>query len=103
MTAATTHSGFSAVPEIAGSGASQEQIDMLRTRYDLAARLAEGKEVLEVACGTGPGLGYIARHARRVVGGDYDEELIQQARRYYQDRVELHRLDAQDLPFPEAA
>jgi ubiquinone/menaquinone biosynthesis C-methylase UbiE len=99
MTAIAMPSGFSTVTEIPGTGATQEQIAMLRTRYDLAARLAEGKEVLEVACGTGPGLGYMARRALRVVGGDYDEDLIQQARDHYRDRIELHQLDAKNLPF----
>ena len=36
-----------------------------------AARLASGKDVLEVACGPGIGLGYLQRRAARVVGGDY--------------------------------
>lgn len=103
MTATAAPSGFSTVTEIPGGGASQEQIDMLRTRYDLAARLCQDKDVLEVACGTGPGLGYLARQAQRVVGGDYDENLIHIARSHYGDRLELRQLDAQDLPFADAS
>jgi ubiquinone/menaquinone biosynthesis C-methylase UbiE len=103
MTATATPSSFKTVTEIPGGGASREQIDMLRTRYEFAARLADGKEVLEVACGTGPGLGYLANRARRVVGGDFDETLIGLARAHYGSRVELCRLDAQNLPFEDSS
>jgi ubiquinone/menaquinone biosynthesis C-methylase UbiE len=100
MNASIARQGFATVTELPGGGASREQIDMLRTRYDLAARLCHGKDVLEVACGTGPGLGYLARGARRVVGGDCDHSLIRLGREYYRERIELVQLDAQDLPFP---
>lgn len=103
MTATIPSTHFGSVTEIPGSGASREQIDMLRTRYDLAARLVKGREVLEAACGPGAGLGYMARHAARVVGGDFDEDLIRLARDHYRDRIELHRLDAQALPFTEGS
>lgn len=72
---------------------------MLYTRYHKAAELGEGKEVLEVACGPGVGLGYLARKAKRVVGGDYDERLLRVARQHYGNRFELTQMDAQSLPF----
>jgi ubiquinone/menaquinone biosynthesis C-methylase UbiE len=70
-------------------------------RYHFASNFCEGKEVLEVACGAGQGLGYLAGKARRVVGGDYTEKLVQAARDYYKDRVEVHNIDAHQLPFED--
>ena len=86
------------VTELPGSGATEEQVLMLAARYRLAGELTAGRDVLEVACGPGIGLGYIARRARRVVGGDVDERLLQAARRHYGGRISLLRLDAQALP-----
>lgn len=90
---------YTSVTELPGSGATREQLSMLYTRYRLAAEHAAGKEVLEVACGPGIGLGYLARTARIVVGGDYDETMLGQARAHYGRRVYLVRLDAHALPF----
>ena len=74
---------------------------MLYTRYWTAASLGQGKDVLEVACGSGQGLGYLAGKVKRVVGGDYTEELLRMAQQHYRTRVPLVRLDAHDLPFKE--
>jgi len=89
------------VTEIPGSGATPEQLQMLTTRYRFAADLTAGRDVLEVACGPGIGLGYLARGARRVVGGDVDERLLQAAKRHYGRRISLLRLDAHVLPFAD--
>lgn len=74
---------------------------MLYARYALAAGFSRGKDVAEVACGPGIGLGYLARYAHRVVGGDLDETLLHSACAHYGDRVPLLRLDAQALPFAD--
>jgi len=58
--------------------------------------------VLEVACGAGQGLGYVARTARKVVGADVDAHLLNIAAAQYKGRIPLVRLDAQDLPFSAA-
>jgi SAM-dependent methyltransferase len=76
---------------------------MLSARYRLAAELTAGRDVLEVACGPGIGLGYLARRARRVVGGDVDERLLQAAKRHYGGRIPLLQLDAQALPLADGA
>ena len=75
---------------------------MLYTRYRTAADMSEGKDVLEVACGCGLGLGYVARRARRVVGGDYTEALLRIARSHCPEGIALARFDALALPFREA-
>ena len=76
---------------------------MLRTRYAFAAAFCEGRDVLEVACGPGMGLGYLAQRARRVIGADYTESFLQRARQHYMERIELLGLDAHALPFREGS
>lgn len=76
---------------------------MLAARYALAGLLCEARDTIEVGCGPGIGLGYLARRARRVVGGDFDEQLVRIARSHYGQRVRLLRLDAQRLPFASAS
>ena len=58
---------------------------ILSTRYELARKHAQGKDVLD-ACGAGMGLGLLARTARRLVGGDIDERNLAIARQTYGSR-----------------
>jgi len=90
---------YSGVTEVAGTRVTREALSMLYTRYAFGATFAEGHDVLEVACGGGPGLGYLAKRARRVIGGDYTAPLLARADRHYQGEIPLLRLDAQALPF----
>jgi SAM-dependent methyltransferase len=76
---------------------------MLVTRYAHAASYCAGKDVLEVGCGAGHGLGYIGSHARRVVGGDCTHRLLKIASERYGAGFPLVRLDAQGLPFASAS
>jgi len=94
---------FSPVTEVPGNRATAEQLEMIHTRYHLARGFAEGKDVLEVACGPGRGLGYLAEAARTVTGGDCTEALVEKAKEHYGGRVGLRVLDAQDLPFGDAS
>ena len=89
--------------ELPGHEGTGEQLSMMHTRYRLAAQLAKDKDVLELGCGPGLGLGHLAKSARRVVGGDFDQSLVDQANQYYQGRVEVCRLDAQELPYEDAS
>jgi ubiquinone/menaquinone biosynthesis C-methylase UbiE len=91
---------FETVTEVPGVKASPEQLSMLYTRYAYAASYCGGKDVLEVACGSGPGLGYLATKARTVVGGDLTWSLLRMAHSHYSSRITLVQLDAQALPFP---
>ena len=93
---------FATVTEVPGLKASKEQLSMLYTRYAYAATVCSGKDVLEVACGSGPGLGYLATKARKVVGGDLTWNLLRVAHAHYGARIPLVQLDAEALPFPEA-
>lgn len=95
--------GFASVTELPGLRATAEQFAMMVTRYDLARRHCRGKDVLEVACGSGIGLGYLARDANHVIGGDVDEQVLAYARRHYQGRsnIEILQLDAHQLPLSD--
>jgi len=90
---------YTTVTEMPGGRASSEQMTRMCTRYYFASKYCEGKDVLEVACGAGQGLGYLAKKARRVVGGDCTENMVKYAKEYYQERVEVQFLDAHELPF----
>ncbi|MGQ9851555.1 MAG: class I SAM-dependent methyltransferase [Aggregatilineaceae bacterium] len=94
---------YTSVTELPGSQATREQLARLYHRYHTAGRYAAGKRVLEVACGAGLGLGYLARTAGSVVGGDYTENLLRIAQSHYRGRVPLVRLDAHHLPFRDRA
>jgi len=96
---------FSGVTEIPGGRATAEQMSMMLTRYHLAAERSRDKNVLEVGCGAGTGLGYLARVARRVVGGDIEDANLAHAREHYRDNAKVHlvRFDAQVSPFPPAS
>jgi SAM-dependent methyltransferase len=94
-----TPTDYSAVTEQTGDLVSQEALSMLYSRYRYASQYCEGKLVLEVACGPGLGLGYLAKHARVIVGGDYTRSLVETARRSSQAFLSLIRINAQALPF----
>lgn len=95
--------GFSDVTELPGAPISGAQLERLVQRYVWAAGRCAGKDVLDVACGAGAGLGLFLAAARSVVAGDIDDAILAAARRHYGDRVELRRCDAQALPFDDAS
>jgi len=76
-----------------------EALSMLYTRYRYAATHCPGMDVLEVACGAGQGLGYLAKNAKRVIGGDSTLDLLKESKRHYRSRIPLVGLDAHFLPF----
>lgn len=94
---------FADVTELAGEEVSREQVARVCTRYAWAAAYCQGKDVLEVACGSGPGLGVLARRARSLVAGDISETILARARKHYRSRIDIRVMDAQDLPFPDAS
>lgn len=94
---------FVSVTEKPGIRVTREGHRMLIARYAYAARCCAGRDVLEVACGAGMGLGVLATQARTVVGSDFDETLLGTARKTYQNRISLVRLDAHRLPFSDAS
>jgi SAM-dependent methyltransferase len=94
---------YSAVTETPEVRITREALGMLLARYGFAAQLCKGRDVLEVACGPGGGLGYLLRNrARRVVGGDITASLVRAAGSHYGSRIPVLQFDAQALPFRAA-
>jgi ubiquinone/menaquinone biosynthesis C-methylase UbiE len=94
---------FARISELSGDPISREQLERLHDRYLWAAGYCRDADVLEVACGSGPGLGHLAAVARSLVAGDLSDDILDLARRHYGDRVDVRRLDAENLPFAEAS
>ena len=92
---------YTTVTELPGNKASREQIARLYQRYHFACQFCKEKDVLEVACGAGQGLGYLAKAAKKVVGSDIDKENLEFAQRQYKGRnnIRLEHFDAQKIPF----
>jgi ubiquinone/menaquinone biosynthesis C-methylase UbiE len=94
---------YSLITESPGLKATQEQLARLYQRYRFAWNFATDKEVLEIGCGTGLGLGYLSKVAKKVVGGDIEEKNIALTREYYRNRgnITTDLMDAHDIPFPD--
>ena len=92
---------FTDVTEMAGEEISPEQLFRLANRYYWAGDYADGKDVIEVACGTGPGLDYLARRGKSLRAGDFSQAMVDQVIAHYGDRVDCRRFDAQTMPFDD--
>jgi len=103
MSETTADSHFLHVTEVAGEPISGEQLERLEHRYAWAAEHCVDRDVLEVACGTGPGLGVLLSRARSVQAGDVSPPILEIARRHYGSRVALSRIDAHALPCADAS
>jgi len=89
---------FSTVTELGGDDVTREQVERLCHRYYWAGAYCEDKDVLEVACGTGPGLGYLASKARSLQAGDITAAMVASCINHYGDRVPVSVMDAARLP-----
>ena len=87
--------------EMPGIKVTREQLQIICNRYYFVAQYVSGKQILEVGCGPGLGLGYLARKSAGVIGGDYTEDNLRVARQHYKGGVELILLDAHNLPFKD--
>jgi ubiquinone/menaquinone biosynthesis C-methylase UbiE len=92
---------FYDVTEIPGDDISNEQLERNYHRYYWAGTFCTGKSVLEVACGSGQGLGYLAEIAEKFSAGDYSQKLLDIAKNHYGKRINLKKFDAQKMPFKD--
>lgn len=94
---------YTTVTELPGCRAPAEQHARLYQRYRFASEFCKNKDVIEVACGGGAGLGYLARTAKSVTGSDIDEGCLEFAREQYagKDNIDLLSFDAHTLPFDD--
>ena len=94
---------FTGITELAGDEASREQIDRLHRRYYWAGEYSRGKDVVELACGAGQGLGYFASIAKSVIGSDVSEPVLATAKKHYGSRIDLRCFGAEKIPLPDAS
>jgi ubiquinone/menaquinone biosynthesis C-methylase UbiE len=87
---------------MAGQRISEEQLLRTCHRYYWAREYVAGKDILEVACGAGQGLGYLAQYAATVRAGDIDSDLIAEAKRTWGERFEICEFDACSMPYAGA-
>lgn len=85
---------FLSVTELPGEEISHDQLFRLRSRYGWAMRHCGGRDVLELACGPGPGLGALDATARSVKAGDVSLAMVRRARAHYGNRVQIDKIDA---------
>lgn len=93
---------YHGVTEVPGARITPEALAMAYARYAFAVEYCAGKDVLELACGAGQGLGFLATKARSVVGADRMESLLRMAREGIGRDVPLVALDAVRLPFRQS-
>lgn len=87
------------ITDVAGEPAAADQIERLIARYHWAASYCDGKVVLEVACGTGQGLGLLRSRARQVFACDLSADNVKTANEGNRSAQPLVRADAMSLPF----
>jgi len=95
--------GYATVTELPDHKITSEQLARLYQRYRFAQQFCIEKEVLEVACGSGMGLGHLAKVAKKVIGGDIDKDILKYPTKHYKnrDKIEIREFDAQNLPFED--
>ena len=87
--------------ELPGREINLDTLQIIAHRYYWVSQLVSEKEVLEVGCGPGLGLGCLSRQAKRVIGGDITKGSLTLARKHYASRVEIVCMDAHRLPCKE--
>lgn len=92
---------FTDVTEVAGEEISREQLDRLCNRYYWASQFVGDKDVIEVACGTGPGLGYLEQFVKSLRSGDFSKTMVEHVTRHYGKRICCEQFDAQKMPFAD--
>jgi len=99
--------GYSQVTESPGLMATNEQIKRLYQRYWLAKEFTKDKDVLEVAFGSGMGLGYLANVTKSLTGIDIDIANVNYAKQYYSEEnkrntsIKIELMDAHNLNYPD--
>lgn len=94
---------YEAVTELGGEEITSEQLFRLCNRYFWAGQFCEAKAVVELACGTGPGLGHLGGIAESVVAGDISNSIVARAKEHYGRRFEISVVDAADTQFIDGA
>lgn len=91
---------FVSVTEISGDEISKEQLWRMHNRYMWALDYCLKKDVVEVACGAGQGLGLLYQNAKSLEAGDIEEELVNIAQSNFGDKIVVAKFDCTELPYP---
>ena len=94
---------FLSVTELSGTEATEEQVDRISHRYGWAGRYCPDKDVVEVACGSGLGLGYLNKLARNVEAGDISQQMVDLAKAHYGNSIKVGCFDAENMPWENAS
>lgn len=94
---------FKDVTEMSGDQITGEQLQRLCNRYYWAGDYADNKDVIEAACGTGAGLGYLASRARSVQACDIADNVLAAPRAYYGSRIRIDTCSAEKMPYADAS
>ena len=95
---------YHSITEAPGLKASSEQVERIVHRYWFAQEFCSGRDVLEVACGTGIGLHLLASTAKSVSAGDIDKENVRIALEISRGAaITVQEIDAHRLPFEEGS
>lgn len=90
---------FRDVTEMEGQLVSKEQLERTCHRYHWSISYIKGKKVLEVACGSGPGIGLLSDYSSALIAGDYSPEVLSVARSTYGEKFDIEEFSAESLPF----
>jgi SAM-dependent methyltransferase len=94
---------YASVTEQPGGRTTREGLSRAYSSYRFAREFCAGREVLEIACGAGAGLGYLRSATHRLVAGDYTLSVLRVAQAQYRGAIPLLRFDAHHLPFATAS
>jgi len=71
-------------------------------RYNTISTIAEGKVVVDAACGEGYGTSIISKKAKRVIGIDIDAEAINRAKKnYINNKIDFIVADITNIPLED--
>lgn len=96
-----TQVAYKDVTEMTGEEISGEQLQRMCNRYYWAGEYATDKDAIEVGCGAGAGLGYLASRARSVQACDIADDVLAPPRAHYGSRIRIDTADAMKLPYAD--
>jgi SAM-dependent methyltransferase len=94
---------YSSVTELGGDDVSTEQVQRIHHRYSWACTVSSGKDVVELACGSGQGLGMLLKVAKTVSGSDIDQEILDRSKCIFDNKVKLECCPAEATPYANSS
>jgi SAM-dependent methyltransferase len=94
---------YNTITELAGDDVSEEQVLRICQRYYWAKNYCQNKDVVEVACGNGQGLGYLSEFAKSVCAGDIMDSFVDHVKALYGKKFEITKYDAINMPYDDSS